>query len=142
MRRRRSRRCQPFGRLESLETRRLLAVDVVQPFVDITVDAGTQALVIDLAAAFDLAEVTGTVVRFTSDFGPDVYAELFDQLGVDRARTTPQTVANFLAYVDAGGYTNTIFHRSVPGSSCRPAASDWQSPGQISSTRSFSSARS
>ena len=115
MRRRRSRRCQPFGRLESLETRRLLAVDVVQPFVDITVDAGTQALVIDLAAAFDLAEVTGTVVRFTSDFGPDIYAELFDQIGVDRARTTPETVANFLAYVDAGGYTDTIFHRSVPG---------------------------
>ena len=111
MRRRRSRRCQPFGQLESLETRRLLAVDVVQPFVDITVDAGTQALAIDLAAAFDLAEVTCTVVRFRSDFGPDVYAELFDQLGVDRSRTTPQTVANFLAYVDAGGYTNTIFHR-------------------------------
>ena len=29
--------------------------------------------------------------------------------------TTPLTVANFLDYVNNGGYTNSIFHRSVPG---------------------------
>jgi len=28
---------------------------------------------------------------------------------------TPQTVANFLAYINAGYYTNNIVHRSVPG---------------------------
>src|SRR5690242_5399391 len=27
----------------------------------------------------------------------------------------PQTVANFLSYVNSGSYTDTIFHRSVPG---------------------------
>ena len=70
MRRRRSRRCQPFGRLESLETRRLLAVDVVQPFVDITVDAGTQALVIDLAAAFDLASLREDISHLEGE-GPE-----------------------------------------------------------------------
>ena len=32
--------------------------------------------------------------------------ELFDQ-------QTPQTVANFLAYIDSGAYANSIFHRSV-----------------------------
>lgn len=28
---------------------------------------------------------------------------------------TPQTVANFLAYTNNGGFTDSIFHRSVPG---------------------------
>jgi len=112
---RRHRPCRRPCRFEQLETRRLLAVDVVQPLTDISVSAGAEATIIDLAAAFDLADVTGTVVRFTSDLGPDIYAELFDAPGADRTRTTPETVANFLAYVDAGLYTNTIFHRSVPG---------------------------
>jgi len=102
-------------RLEELETRRLLAVDIVQPLADISVSSGAEATIINLAAAFDLAEVTGTVVRLSSNLGPDIYAELFDAPGANRTRTTPETVANFLAYVDAGLYTNTFFHRSVPG---------------------------
>ncbi|MGH7140346.1 MAG: SdrD B-like domain-containing protein, partial [Pirellulales bacterium] len=32
-----------------------------------------------------------------------------------RPDAAPQTVANFLQYVESGAYTNTIFHRSVPG---------------------------
>jgi cyclophilin family peptidyl-prolyl cis-trans isomerase len=31
------------------------------------------------------------------------------------AQESPQTVANFLAYVDAGFFDGTIFHRIVPG---------------------------
>lgn len=38
----------------------------------------------------------------------DILVELF----ADKA---PQTVANFLKYVDDGFYTNTIFHRVIPG---------------------------
>lgn len=108
-------RRRPFGRLEQLETRRLLAIDVIQPLPDFTVEAGAPAAVIDLDAAFDLAGVTGTVVRFSNNVGTDIYAELFDAAGEGRTRTTPLTAANFLAYVDGGRYTNSIMHRSVPG---------------------------
>ena len=38
----------------------------------------------------------------------DILIELFE----DKA---PKTVANFLQYVDDGFYTNTIFHRVIPG---------------------------
>lgn len=38
----------------------------------------------------------------------DILIELF----ADKA---PKTVANFLQYVDDGFYTNTIFHRVIPG---------------------------
>jgi cyclophilin family peptidyl-prolyl cis-trans isomerase len=115
-RRRRLRR--GLGRPEPLETRRLLAVDLLAPLADVVVDRDSTPATIDLGEVFDLAGVTGTVVRFTTNAPletSDVYAELFDQPGEERARTTPATVANFLAYADAGRYTNTIIHRSVPG---------------------------
>lgn len=104
-----------FGQIEPLETRRLLAVDVVQPLQNLSANAGAASAVIDLDAAFDLAGVTGTVVRFANNVGADIYAELFDAAGPGRTRTTPLTAANFLAYLDAGRYTNSIIHRSVPG---------------------------
>lgn len=103
---------------ERLEPRRALAVDVLAPLADQTVGIGAADATIDLGAVFDLAGVTGTVVRLATNAplaNPTVYAELFDQPGAGRARTTPATVANFLAYVDAGRYANTIVHRSVPG---------------------------
>lgn len=31
------------------------------------------------------------------------------------AKQAPKTVANFLRYVDSGFYTNTVFHRVIPG---------------------------
>lgn len=104
-----------FGLVEQLETRRLLAVDVVTPLADVNVSPGSPAATISLVDAFDLAGVTGTVVRFQNNIGGDIYAELFDAAGPGRTRTTPATAANFLAYVDAGRYTNTAVHRSVPG---------------------------
>ena len=45
------------------------------------------------------------LVRFDSNFGK------FD---IELTPNTPLTNANFLTYVDAGSYTNTIIHRSVP----------------------------
>lgn len=49
---------------------------------------------------------SATTVQFQTVLG-DFEVNLFD-------KTTPQTVANFLAYVNEGAYKNTIFHRSVP----------------------------
>jgi peptidyl-prolyl cis-trans isomerase A (cyclophilin A) len=48
-----------------------------------------------------------TIVEFDTVMGP-IQVNLYDQ-------TTPKTVENFLAYVSAGDYSNSIFHRSIPG---------------------------
>ena len=48
-----------------------------------------------------------TVVRFETVLG-DFEVNLYDN-------ATPQTVSNFLNYVENGNYSNSIFHRSVPG---------------------------
>ena len=48
-----------------------------------------------------------TSVQFQTNMG-DIEVELFDS-------ATPETVANFLAYVEDDSYNNTFFHRSVPG---------------------------
>jgi cyclophilin family peptidyl-prolyl cis-trans isomerase len=113
--RKRVRRVRRLGFLEALEARRVMAVDVLAPLADISIAAGSAGETIDLATAFDLADVTGTVVKFSTNVagGSSIFAELFDQDGPDRARTTPETAANFLDYVDAGLYTDTVMHRSV-----------------------------
>lgn len=49
--------------------------------------------------------VFATTVQFQTVMG-DITVELFDE-------HTPQTVANFLRYVDEQAYNNTIIHRSV-----------------------------
>jgi len=48
-----------------------------------------------------------TIVQFQTVLGP-FEVNLYDE-------TTPATVANFLAYVNAGAYSNTVFHRAVNG---------------------------
>ena len=103
--------------LEALESRRVMAVDLLAPLADISIAAGSAAETIDLTQVFDLADVTGTVVKFDTNVAGNspFFAELFDQDGPDRTRTTPQTVANFLEYVDNDLYTDTIMHRSVAG---------------------------
>ena len=49
---------------------------------------------------------SNTVVGFQTNYGP-IVMELFDQ-------DTPQTVENFLNYVNDGDFINSIFHRSDP----------------------------
>lgn len=48
-----------------------------------------------------------TIVQLSTDYG-DISINLYD---VD----TPETVENFLRYVDAGRYDDIIIHRSIPG---------------------------
>ena len=49
----------------------------------------------------------GTVVEFTTNLGAFTI-ELADE-------AAPKTVANFLAYVDSGHYSETVFHRVISG---------------------------
>jgi len=103
-------------RVESLEPRLALAVSVVNPFPDLTATAAATSQTIPLSGRFDDTAVTGTVVKFTTNAAvpnDTFFVELFDQAGAARSRTTPQTVANFLAYADDGSYAKTIIHRSV-----------------------------
>ena len=48
-----------------------------------------------------------TIVEFQTVMG-DFEVNLFDS-------DTPETVTNFLEYVNNGAYTNSVYHRSVPG---------------------------
>jgi peptidyl-prolyl cis-trans isomerase A (cyclophilin A) len=48
-----------------------------------------------------------TVVEIRTSLGI-IEVNLFDN-------TTPQTVANFLSYIDSGAYASHVVHRSVPG---------------------------
>jgi len=66
---------------------------------------------VSLYAFFSLITIpalrAATLVDFSTTFG-GFEVQLYDDL-------TPITVANFLSYVDAGYYDNSIIHRSIPG---------------------------
>ena len=102
--------------VEQLEPRQMLTVSVLAalPDLSVLVNATPQSIAVD--TRYDKPDVTGTVVRFTTNQSGSnnlIYTELFDQAGPSRTRTTPLTAANFLAYANAGRYTNTIIHRSI-----------------------------
>ena len=78
---------------------------VVKPIADVTVAKNSAPTSINFKKTFGLKGVTGTLVELTTNAGV-IDVELFDT-------TAPKTVANFLEYVSAGSYTNTIFHRST-----------------------------
>ncbi len=57
------------------------------------------------AGALEAQSVIGPLVQFQTNLG-NINVEMLPN-------TAPKTVANFLQYVNAGSYTNSIFHRSV-----------------------------
>lgn len=80
---------------------------VVQSLEDQNLPANTDTLLVDLASHIGLSEVSGAIARFSSNLG-----EFDIELLPDSA---PDTVQNFLNYVNDGDYVNSFFHRSVPG---------------------------
>lgn len=67
--------------------------------------SASHALAVGLLSWAGLAQAT--TVQFDTSMGI-FEINLFDE-------TTPETVANFLEYVDSGAYENTFIHRSAPG---------------------------
>ena len=72
-----------------------------------TFAAGSAAATIDLKNHFTLPNVAGQIAQIDTVRGK-FNIELL-------ATDAPKTVTNFLSYVNKGAYTNTLFHRSVPG---------------------------
>ena len=59
------------------------------------------------ASLLSAHQAQATIVQFQTVMG-DFQVNLYD-------KTTPETVKNFLAYVKADAYKNSVIHRSVPG---------------------------
>jgi len=81
------------------------------PLPILQMEPGIGSRSIDLRNHIVDPDVPGTAVRIRVRLGNEhknLDLALFDQ-------HTPQTVANFLAYIEAGRYQNNFFHRSVPG---------------------------
>lgn len=66
---------------------------------------GTFKYVCGLLGCIAAWPVQATVVQFQTTLG-DIEVNLYDD-------TTPDTVTNFLMYVEAGAYENTVIHRSA-----------------------------
>lgn len=64
-------------------------------------------LVFAFMATFFIQSSQATVVEFRTVMG-NFEVNLFDE-------TTPETVANFLSYVNSGAYAQNVVHRSAPG---------------------------
>ena len=86
---------------EALEGREMMSVSIATPLPDTTV-VGSAPVTIPLAGRYT-DPTTLNRVRFVTNLG-NVDIEL-------NATAAPNTVANFLAYVNAGRYDGTIFHR-------------------------------
>lgn len=105
--------------VETLEARRLLAVDVVATLPAIEVAPGSEPGNVSTAGVFAVSgvDVRGTVVRMATQAGADasyrdLFIELFDNAVPNRS-AAPVSTANFLSYVNSGRYADSFFHRAT-----------------------------
>jgi cyclophilin family peptidyl-prolyl cis-trans isomerase len=93
--------------VESLEQRTLLNATLSTPIAPVAITAGGGTQTIDLTQHFTDPLAPGTVVDVTTPEG-------VIPLALTNSKT-PNTVANFLNYIDNGAYQGTIFHRLAAG---------------------------
>ena len=92
----------PLSLFESLEPREMMTVSIATPIPDTTTQRGAGAITIDVAGRYT-DPAFNNIVRFVTNLG-NVDIEL-------NPGVAPNTVANFLNYVNSGRYDSTIFHR-------------------------------
>ncbi|MBI3368839.1 MAG: peptidylprolyl isomerase [Burkholderiales bacterium] len=83
----------------------------------------SRALIAAVSALAALAAQADTMVRLHTNQGP-IDIQLFDS-------AAPLTVANFLAYVRSGAYTDSLVHRSVPGFVVQTGGYYWPATGSL-----------
>lgn len=82
-------------------------VGVAKPIADLSVPVGTASSKVNMKKTFSLTGTPGDVVHIATTLG-DVDVQLL-------TTDAPQTVANFMGYVNRADYIQSFFHRSVPG---------------------------
>jgi cyclophilin family peptidyl-prolyl cis-trans isomerase len=85
---------------------------VQTPLADISVPLNTDIPATDLATIFTVPGVTNAIVQMQMAWGTANKGTVNIQMAPASA---PNTVTNFLNYVNAGTYTNTVVHRSIVG---------------------------
>ncbi|HEY1686821.1 MAG TPA: peptidylprolyl isomerase [Tepidisphaeraceae bacterium] len=99
--------------VDALESRRLLAATVTTQIPTQNMSDSQAPISLALSSYFDDSVVPAgdTVVDLQTNLpSPDTDIPI-----VLTNAATPQTVANFLYYVNNGEYANTVIHRSIPG---------------------------
>ena len=128
------------GRLiETVEPRILFHLEVAQPIADQLINLGSQPTVINLSERI-FNEESGPTVRMVYPGVGTIDILLLE-------KQAPKSVANFVNYVNAGTFNNTIIHRSEPGfviqgGGFTPTGADITPPGTTPVQNEFSPQRS
>jgi cyclophilin family peptidyl-prolyl cis-trans isomerase len=99
--------------IDQLEQRMMLSATVTQQIPSTTLHVGGTTQSLSLGNYFDDSSIPSgdTVIEIQTNL-PSPYNLIPMEL---TTAATPDTVANFLAYISNGDYANTIIHRSIPG---------------------------